>query len=493
MSTAPTPSPRNLEFYRKQAKSLLKAARAGDAQATQRLRRSVPRLQAAGGSLPGDIGLYDAQLALARENGFASWPLFRADLLASRGDRPKRFRPHVRDAGWYEQRIAGVLSVHRAGFPETLDEIRRNHPRLAAATDDELREAEFTEDDARIVVAREHGFESWDEFQIHVQAIQSGDRREPLVEAFEAIERGDAATVAALVQHHPDLLDAQGTGGSSLLNLAVSTKQTTVCRLLLDLGSDVDLATTRGVTPLHEAAYSNQAELIEMLLDAGASPQMNAYGDGGTPLVMALFWGHNEAREALARRAIAPDNLRVAAGLGRLDLVKSFFAADGSLRAEAFSHRNFYRPNAGWPIWRPADDRQEVLDEAFTYAARNGRLGVLDFLLAVGANIDGDPYRGTALIWAAWKGRANVIRWLVDQGVCINRQATFGGVGHGEGLTALHAAAQTGRLDVVRILIERGADPSIRDALYNATASGWAEHHGHAEARDYLEAKAAAR
>jgi ankyrin repeat protein len=85
-----------------------------------------------------------------------------------------------------------------------------------------------------------------------------------------------------------------------------------------------------------------------------------------------------------------------------------------------------------------------VLDEALTYAARNGQLGVLDFLLAGGANIDGDPDRGTALIWAACNVGDDVIRWLADHGADINRQATFGGVGHGTVPTALHAAAQAG-------------------------------------------------
>src|SRR5882672_1327821 len=62
----------NLEFYKKQAKSLLKSAEAGDAPSQQRLQRHSPELEK---SKP---ALHDAQLAIAREQGFPSWPAFHA-------------------------------------------------------------------------------------------------------------------------------------------------------------------------------------------------------------------------------------------------------------------------------------------------------------------------------------------------------------------------------------------------------------------------------
>src|SRR5205823_3049553 len=155
------------------------------------------------------------------------------------------------------ERVAGVVSVHQAGMAEALQSIRRHHPRFATATDDEIRAATFTADDARVVLAQEHGFENWDGFKAHVEAVKSGTRFEPFGAAFEAIKAGDAAALAALLERHPDLTDAQGTNGSSLLNLATSFRQPSICRLLIDRDADVDLATTRGVTPLHQAAYSN--------------------------------------------------------------------------------------------------------------------------------------------------------------------------------------------------------------------------------------------
>jgi hypothetical protein len=485
MSTFSLSSGPNLEFYRKQAKALLKAGRAGDGEAASRFRRCVPRLSDSTGPLPLDIALHDAQLTIARENHFDSWPLFRAHLIGVHGASPKRFRPHVRGFQWYEERVAGILSVHKSGLSESLATIRNHHPRFTNASDDEIRAETFTQDDARLVLAREHGFASWEEFKAYVDAIQRGEQIEPFTLAFEAIKAGDIAAVAALLGSYPDLLEAQGTNGSSLLNLAVSLKQPAICRLLIDSGADVDLGTTRGVRPLHTAAYGNNVDLIELLIQAGASLEACAYGDGGTPLVMALFWGHDEAREALARHAIVPNNLRVAAGVGRLDLVQSCFHG-GELTADAIAHRVFYRPHTGFPIWIPSEAAQEVKDEALVYAARNGQVSVLGFLLSMGADINADPYRGTALIWAVNKGRINVVRWLLDHGADINRRATFGGPTHGQGYTALHAAAENGNLDLAKFLVARGADPDIKDDLHHGPPWGWAEYHEHPDVMDYL-------
>jgi ankyrin repeat protein len=78
------------------------------------------------------------------------------------------------------------------------------------------------------------------------------------------------------------------------------------------------------------------------------------------------------------------------------------------------------------------------------------------------------------------------VAWLLDHGAGVNQKATFGGLTHGQGVTALHIAAQSGHLPVLKLLIERGADPSIKEDLYHSTAEGGAAFFGQEEARDYL-------
>ena len=53
-------------------------------------------------------------------------------------------------------------------------------------------------------------------------------------------------------------------------------------------------------------------------------------------------------------------------------------------------------------------------------------------------------------------------------------------------MTALHIAASSGHLALVKQLIERGADPNQRDPLYDGTPQGWANHNGQIAIRDYL-------
>ena len=107
-------------------------------------------------------------------------------------------------------------------------------------------------------------------------------------------------------------------------------------------------------------------DLAWMLLAAGAPAHASARGDGGTPLVVALFWGHPVPPDLVAEVGLAPGNLRVAAGLGLTDLIAEL---DGTPAAGA--GRGFYRPHGGFPAWRPSDDPAEVRDEAVAWAARS--------------------------------------------------------------------------------------------------------------------------
>ena len=126
--------------------------------------------------------------------------------------------------------------------------------------------------------------------------------------------------------------------------MAGATCDERLVRVLLDAGADPARGNAHGWTPLHQAAYSNLPLLARMLLDAGVPVDVSARGDGGTPLVVALFWGHREVAEVLAEHGVHPRNLRAAAGLGRLDLVEELVAPDGRLAPEAGAHRALLPP-----------------------------------------------------------------------------------------------------------------------------------------------------
>ena len=485
----------NLEQQKKQARELLRAVRAGSTDALARVRGQHLRWSNVDdASMRQEIALHDSQFVIAREQGFASWTKLKA--YADPSPRSRHSRIFVADTKWIADRVQGLLRTRRSAGPAALEQIREWHPRFEARTDEEILQAPFSEADAQLVYAREHGFDTWDDLErrVNVLASASGaEATEPFLAAFLALQSADLAALNALLVNNPRLAKERGTNGNTLLNLAVSLAAKAEPRVgmefieaLLAAGADVNDANDRGATPMHQAAYTNQSAIAARLIEHGADLDAEAHGSGGTPLIFALFWGHREVGDLLGRHSVAPGNLRAAAGLGDEELMARCFVGESTLTPEACAARGFYRPHSGFPDWHPSSDPQEVLDEALVWACKSGRNEVLPRLVRGGARLDADPYRGTPLIWAAVCNRMETAAWLIDHGATVNRKATFGGLTHGQGITALHMAAQSGHLGMVKLLIERGADSSIEDDLYHGDAEGAANFFGQVAVRDYL-------
>jgi ankyrin repeat protein len=389
-----------------------------------------------------DVKLAEVQFELARELGFQSWPKLKAYV-----ERLAVEQPFRTDLDYYEGRAHGIATVNGV-----------------------------TAADARRDLAARHGFSSWRELRRHVEAMQSGDEPPtPFVLAYQASEDNDRERLVELLDRFPDLAVQRGTNGNDLLGMAGDLA---IVSLLLERGADPNRGNDYGWTKLHQAGYGNDRELAKLMLDAGARTDLFARGEGGTPLIAALFWGHREVAPLLGRE---PANLRVAAGLGDLELIRDVVGTP-----QAGAYRGFYRPHGGFPAWQPSDDPQEVLDEALVWAAKSDRPQALRLLVELGARVDADPYRGTALTWAAANGRVDSIRTLVELGADVDQRGTFGGPSHGEGVTAIHLAAQSGQRDAVAALLELGADPLIQDKLHGGNALGWARSNGHDGLADVL-------
>ena len=248
----------NLEQLRKQAKELAGAARTGDPEALARI-----------GDLP--VKLASAQTVLAREQGFASWPALVHELAE---------QPFRTDLEYYEGRAEGIATVD--GVP------------LASARRD---------------LAQRHGYSSWAGLTRHVTALASGEEpATPFMLAYRAVEDGERDRLAELLDEHPELVRTRGTNGNDLLGMAGDLESV---KLLLERGADVNRGNDYGWTKLHQAGYSNDRTLATLVLAAGARTDLSARGDGGTPLVAALFWGHREVVDLLG---LEPRNLRVAVG-----------------------------------------------------------------------------------------------------------------------------------------------------------------------------------
>ncbi len=316
--------------------------------------------------------------------------------------------------------------------------------------------------------------------------------------AAAAVSAGDVAQLEELLGEAPELKAARSAEGASLLLLAcrAATEDAAlpavqpreallaVVEALLKAGADPAVADHQGLAPLHVAAMANQVPLCARLLEAGAPRAGRLLGcEGGSPLALALFYARSHVAELLADEP-EPFNLRNAAALG---LSVEPFLNGRELRPTATVGLDFYRPLEIFPLWERTFSRQEVLDEALSWAARNSQIDAMEQLVELGADVNANAYRGTALLWACYDDRVDAASWLLDHGADPNLAHDFGGAGHGTGACVLHLAAQFECLECVRLLVERGADLSVVDGAFGGTPLGWARHEGSAAAVAMLE------
>jgi ankyrin repeat protein len=181
------------------------------------------------------------------------------------------------------------------------------------------------------------------------------------------------------------------------------------------------------VSSSHPAEAGLQGKLAELLLDYGAAVE----GPGSkwqSALMTALTFGYLDTAQTLARRGAPVDNIAAAAGLGRsADVARLLPGADSESRHKA-------------------------------------------------------------LALAAQLGQAEIVHLLLDSGEEPNRYNPDGLHSHS---TPLHQAVCANHLNVVKVLVERGARPDMRDTLYEGTALGWALHCQKPAIADYLRAKGA--
>src|SRR5262249_53353430 len=225
------------------------------------------------------------------------------------------------------------------------------------------------------------------------------------LERFRDLIREDATLATERsTTSHPTLLQCLVLSGKNLVN-----KQQ-MARLLVDAGAELN-------GPLGACSSCDNVEVAELLLDSGAGVD----GTGGwSPLEEALYWNNRGMIDLLLRRGASVQNLRIAAGLGRTDLIESFFNSDGSLKPEAgtinwpwgdlqvIAESNFDPAGkeslaSRFASW--TNDRQSIVNNAFVYACIGGHIPAAELFLNKGAQIKTIPggfdYAGTGLHYPA--------------------------------------------------------------------------------------------
>jgi len=214
---------------------------------------------------------------------------------------------------------------------------------------------------------------------------------------------------------------------------------------------------------LEAAIRTRDAEKVRALLREDPSLAACRLPDGGTPALLAIYYGAADVLEALVARGVKLDVFEASAA-GETSRVRVLLDADPTLVTQ--------RSHDGWT--------------PLHLAAHFGRVETMRLLIDHGGDVharSSNDMHNTPLHAAAAGGRTEAAAELLA------RRADADARQHG-GWAALHSAAQSGRLELARLLLDRGADASPRtdDGI---TPLDLAEEKGHREVAALLRERGA--
>ena len=391
-----------------------------------------------------------------------------------------------------------------------LDELRKTDPQAKLA-------------DAQLAIARQNGFPSWRALKAHVDSLSVEGQ------LFDAARRGDIATLTALLDQHPEKLQARDEPYEwTLLHAAASEGQLAAVDLLLRRGLDPNTREKGDNTyAMHCAAAAGKLDVVRRLADAGG----DVVGHGDDHELEIIGWATCwDGADDAAHRAVVGFLLShgaqhhifsaIASNLG--DEVRRIVARDPAVLASRMSRNENHqtplhfavrhdRPDMirlllelgadpliadgfGFPpamyasspdIDRPVMMAIRALTAGELVSADRGhratRAGTMDLLATVTlgdwdaaarlARDNPDVLNGGVLHLAAKRGDLQAVRWLLAQGA--SPDALWNHVdAH---VTPLHLAILNNHTEVARALVDAGANPTIHDSKHDSDALGWAE------------------
>jgi ankyrin len=289
-------------------------------------------------------------------------------------------------------------------------------------------------------------------------------------------------------REHPDRVNrGYGPACSTALHSAAEFGREDVARILLARGADVDAHDEYGQTPLHRAAAYGNLDLVRLLMDRGAD--VDAWTDGGsTPLHKVVQLSFASSIEA------------------RLDVARALLDAGADPNApERSSHFTPLRfavgPQGDPALARLLLERGARLDATDAQggtvlhaAAFQGDLQTVHFVIDGGADIDAADLQTTSLGYAAMGGHVEVVGLLLERGADPNRSGStsrlpWSGIPLEMALLPAGAADHTvgRRLEIATLLVENGADVDVRGLGGRTFLHGAAEEGNLASAKFLLD------
>jgi len=392
--------------------------------------------------------------------------------------------------------------------------------------------------DAQLSVAREYGFSSWRALKAHIDSLAIDGQ---LVAASRS---GNVNALRALLDEYPDRVQARsGEYRWTLLHIAARHGQLAAVSELIERGADVNAREEGDNTyPMHWAAAAAHLDVVRRLADAGG----DVVGHGDDHALEVIGWTScwDEANDA-AHRAVADflvsrgakHHVFSAIGLNLEDVLRRIVAEDPLALGSRLSRNENNQTPLQFAVTRNRRRMVELLVElgadplgvdgwgmpVASYAqsveidrsvmqaihrltvaevdsADRGRRQVNGGLLDLVASIAVRDWKTTdrllrdnphivatpgALQLMAKRGDVDGVRWLLDHGA--DPSARWA---HWDSeVTPLHLAILADHPGVAGLLLERGADPRLRDTKHDSDAIGWAKFFRRREIEKMLQAR----
>jgi ankyrin repeat protein len=346
-----------------------------------------------------------------------------------------------------------------------------------------------------------------------IDAVRAGDRaavarliRTPgAVNAAEA--DGTTALHAAAWSDTPELVDvllragadarAANRYGVTALSLAALNRNAAITRMLLAAGADPNAPLEEGQTILMAAARAGSADVVELLVEAGADVNARESVLGETALMWAAMENHGPAVSRLVRRGADIDARSHVMTFPRFKFGDGIVARPTVLPKGGWTALMYAARENAIEAARALADAGADLDatdpdgtSALVFAIINGHYDLAQMLAERGADPDVADVTGATALYAVVDmntldetvGRPNpkphatidppaLVRTLLVRGAdpdarltapVLERMHNDGDPSLAEGATALMRAAKDADVAVMRILLEHGADVSLR-------------------------------
>ena len=474
MAITQLPASPNLENLKKRAKALVKSAHAEDPKALEFVGPYFGD--------PGAISLQQAQLVLAREYGFSSWTKLKTHVErgAPTGDTSEQLANRFLDLVTVIYHNIPDLGPTRFAQAAALlaehPEIRHENIYTAAAIGDVEQIDHWLDTDPGLI-DRKGGPFQWPPLMYAAYA------RLPDVSSFAAgarlLQRGansDAHHMWGGQYRFTALTGVFGEGEGGPVKQPEHPDMVAFARALLEAGADANDSQAA-----YNRCFTPDNTCLELLLEYGLKPDArnNWTDEGGRPHPGATM--HYQLMAAIHRGFVARARLLIDHGVALEQLDNSYDnRTKGKTPLEATLLLGMPEIAA---LLREAGAKEPELSaaDAFAAACMRGDTEAARAMLDADPKLRGGRREREMLCDAVKLGNHAALATMIALDLNLNDPG---------GRTPLHEAAMQGDVEAVRMLLEAGADASIRDPDHHSPPIGWALHLENPETIALLESAA---